>query len=1185
MPEIPLATQPKSKKSKRLLKILAILPILFLILFLCIPLLTSLFIPAVTSSLEQATGRKSSLQGLSLNLLTSKVFLHGLQIKEKDSDEDFLKLDKVEIDFSIWPAIFGKWELPKLEVSGFFLRIVREEKGNFNFQSLQDKMVTQKEPEKTEKPLKPVVVKETKPLALPKILAKILLNNINLIVEDKVEKSRLEIKNFCFSLDVDGFDKIQYNSSWEKGAFEAIKEKALSAGLLYKLDGKASMAIQDGKVVLNSKGELVFSEIYAKGFAEKDIALNPIRLSHDFSLDMLKGTVEGKASFTSDYFAAELVDLQISDLQKIQDQLASPLELQNKEKLHNFLSNLPVQNWKGKVEGWASLDKLREDFGDFIASASKQSIGSFGGKLNFSTVLEGKENSVLEYTQKGDISNLYVSGKMDSQKPYKVSLLQITKNVFASLDLKNRTFANSFDYKIQAKENSILASIKQKSRVEKLWESSPLEIKLFDWNLLVDLDVLNQVIADFIPEDTKLRGKIEHSDSLVFQQESGIKLLGSTNINAQVISPKQENLPGISIQGERDIEIMLDPQYRVKKVNMKKFGQQTKDSQLFQFSGKGEMDLESEKDQNLDLNFKIMLKELQPYLDVLAKGMKIQGNIDHRMRISKKADSVQLQAKGQLADFALAMEDSPNAFSVAVKEAKWGKNVSAQIREKQLSQLDVQKIFFHHPAMMVEMSGSLTKEPYQDSFKNKIQWKIDVPKIDIPGLLSLVNRKKRNVIEKIERVEKIQEKIKEVTENSPLATLSKEQREELKKLGLYLEISIQQIILNKANQIKDWNTLITLNHNVSDNQFALKSDGKTNSGSLSITGTGNLDQAHPEFQFSYDFNEVPYVVELFAPVGEKIQSIMPFPLMQKIQMDPAEVRFTVKGDSKWQGIDPRGIKKSLLGGKNTFKLSKGKLDLGLDLGKYMDTKNLEKEMESHIAPLNQTLSALKGQEDVQNSSINATQEKIKAIQSKVEDLEGKRKEASGIVEKLKPLAAWNPVTKSKLEEAQQRLDGYGKQIQDYRQQQSPLAQSIEQVKGKIADIQKKIQETQAKIQSAKEELMKKMKIDNPFAFEFDSFSLSFNMENEKPWQEQGTLSEWLPCSFSKINYVEIVFAPSDRNLLKITGWVSLDGKYHLSFMPPKESMEKLSSIPLLGKAIQDQGGIIMTSEGMKPNIK
>lgn len=1180
MSEAPLVPP---KKRRICLKILGGLAALFIIVLVCIPFITSLCIPMVNSSIEQITGRQSSIRDMSLNLLSSKMFLYDLHIKEKEGTEDFLRLDKVEIDFSILPALFGKWELPKLEVSGLFLRVVRDQEGHFNFQSIQEHIVQE---EKEPKVKQPLVEKkaEKKAIVLPKVLAKILLNNINLWIEDKVEKSHLEIKNFCFSLDVNGFDKITYASSWDKAEFQSQKAKNLVAGLLYKLGGEASVEMKEGKVVFHSKGDLVFSDIYARGFAQKDLAPNPIRLSHDFSLNMLSGAMDGKASFTSDYFSVAMSDLKISDLQKIQEQLSETSDTIDKEKIQHLLATLPIQGWKGKIEGWLSLDKFKQDFGEFIASTSQKAIGDFGGKLVFSTELEGKENSVLELRQKGDISNLYVSGQMPSQKTYKVSLLQIAKEIFVQLDLKNRTFMNRFDYTIKADESSVLASVQQESKVEKLWESSPLEIKLFQYSFLFDLDVLNKVLADLMPQNTQIRGKIEQSDSLTFEITEGAKLTGKTNISAQVLAPGKEKLPGIMIQGERDIEAVLDSKYSLKKLNIKKFGQKTQRSELLQFSSKGEIDLESDQEQALELSFKIVLKELQPYLDVLAQGMKIKGNITHAMKISKKEDTLQIQSQGQLVDFGMIVEQNQDRTTIAVKEAKWGNDISGRIKEKQISDLAIQKLFFHHPAFMADISGNLKKDAYDDSFKHTIQCKVDVPKIDLPGLKALVTtRKGKTPLEKIEKIEKVREKI-QPDPNKPLAILTKAQREQLKQWGLNLEIAIHQIILDSANQVKDLNTKITFNHEASDNHFYLTTIGKTNTGTIDIKGNGNLNQDHPEFEFTYDLDKIPYIVELFEPAGEKIQSIMPFPLIEKMKMDPAEIRFTVKGDTKWQGLDPRCIKKSLLGGKNTFQLSKGKFDLGFDFAKYLDTKNLEKEMESHIAPMKNTLDLLKGQENTQNASIKSAQEKIQQIQAKIDDLESKRKDALGLIEKLKPLAQWNPMTKSKLQEAEQKLDGYGKQINDYKNQQGPLSQSMNQVKAKIADIQKQMQETQAKMQSAKEEFLKKMRFDNPFAFEFDAFTLAFTMENNKPWDKQGTLQELSPYSFSKINYVEVTFSPSERNVLKITGWISLDGKYHLSFMPPKENIDKLSqSVPWLAQSIQEQGGVIMSSEGMKPN--
>ena len=102
-------------------------------------------------------------------------------IKEADPSKVFLSLQRVAVDFSIWPLLSGNIIIPKGEISGIKVQLVIDRQGKANYQSILDHLATKKSPGKSEK--KPE--KSATPAKLPMVRANLNLSNIDIAFVDE----------------------------------------------------------------------------------------------------------------------------------------------------------------------------------------------------------------------------------------------------------------------------------------------------------------------------------------------------------------------------------------------------------------------------------------------------------------------------------------------------------------------------------------------------------------------------------------------------------------------------------------------------------------------------------------------------------------------------------------------------------------------------------------------------------------------------------------------------------------------------------------------------------------------------------------------------------------------------------------------------------------------------------------
>ncbi|MEK7486212.1 MAG: hypothetical protein AABZ60_17955 [Planctomycetota bacterium] len=1374
------APKKKRKLFRKLLKLFFVFFLLGLFAVATLPLYSFLFISSITSAITTMTGRQNSIQSLSINLFGSRVSIGDLAIKEENGTEDFVHLQKAEIDFSILPFLLGRIEVPKIEISGMKTKIHKNASGAFNFDSILKQVSSSK---KTPSPVpaeeKPA---ETAPMQkLPEVFLNLQISDIDFSFSDDQNQNSLEVQDLGFSCTIEGLNKIHYSSKLNKIQFTSKKEIQRLAELSYDLDGTIGLTLEDGQWLVASSSKFSLSPISLKGFGPQDIDKAQVELFYDLNLDMKKGNCQiQKMGMTSEYLSVLLSQINLSQLDKIQEEAAKQNQ-KDYTNIRQLLENLNLEDWKGALEVSLDLDQIQKTFGSYISETSKKQLTTLGGKLQLTGSLQGKSNGLIEISEKFLLDQLHLAGEIKSadtqeSKPYKIDLSQIAQHFKIESDLKKRQLTTDFQWTITDDQKAQLLQIVNNSDIQKLFEDqSLLQLNKLENKIALNFEVLNHVLADFIPKTTSMKGQLDNQDTLSYKASDGLLMKGKTDLTLQVLSPESKDLPLLKITSLRNLKIGFDEKNQMNQIQIDQFNLDTQENKALSLSSAGVLNLNETQAQSILLKLAVHFKELEPYLNPFLPQIKLDGEIIHQTTIAKSQEGIKIEAEGHLNSFFVSL---PDKLDYAIKETRWGSNISLGLKDNLLESVQIKDTYLTHPALEIHVQGNIVTKPefnintfilqtkihaealqkdvlsqlvarqdkevqqkitqdlslngfvefkvgiqgspshlsiefmadatplgiefkdpqkevlfqkkpnYNLSYKTKVdytqketkisvlvdsssiqigsvqaimgsllynkeanrlsgldgkttvtlldiqnfklaeisemlpilkkmeleesqlQFKLDevfadlsknnirgkllckltIPFIDLPKIQKLsqkdatpTNKTPETTIDSATTSEKTDPSPE--VDDSPFKGLSESTRHLLEGIGIDVEILIQKMDVNDLNQFKDLKLAVALNKDKIDNQFHCLVQGKATSSSVDIQGLFDLSQEHPPCQFTYDIDQFPYIIEIFSPLSDTFGDVIQFPLAEKIRFaDPAKVSFTLKGEDRWIGIDPRLIKKSLSSTTTACKISGGTFDLGYDLLSFMDIQKLQKEIDAQVAPLKNTLKLIQGEQTDGANKIKQIETAEAELKKKIEEVEKARQDLLKTIETLKPLAAFNPTSKSKLQEAEKKVKSYDTDLTKYKTQQNEMTGSMKKLQDQLASIQKRIEETEAKIKKAQDDFMKNMKIENPFAFNFEGISMAMDVTNEKPWTSTSSSNDLKNLAFSRVNYIEITFAPSNQNLIKITGWYSLEGSYSFSFMPSEENLAKLSqTIPGLGSIIQQQGGIIWSSDGFKPN--
>ena len=418
---------------------------------------------------------------------------------------------------------------------------------------------------------------------------------------------------------------------------------------------------------------------------------------------------------------------------------------------------------------------------------------------------------------------------------------------------------------------------------------------------------------------------------------------------------------------------------------------------------------------------------------------------------------------------------------------------------------------------------------------------------------------------------------------SPQASLlciAADMRKFLQRLRIDCLIAVDEIVLNQANRLKKFRLRINSNQEKSPGIFEISTKAQINDGDFALSWQCDWRQANPQCQLSYRLKRVPYRIALFMPLTDLFERT---PVLAQIRFSETAIPFfDIDGELAWRGLDVRAIKRTLVSRRPTLlRFPKGVFDLGIKLGENLAA--VKQELQQKLSELNQAGKKLISDKGPLLEKCREWQNQLQKINEALASLAKKKEEVSGIIDKLKPLASWNPATREKLEQYQGQYKEYDSQIQRYQKAKADLRQKLDTANAQLAGLQERLKGLQQRIADYQQRLQGKLQLGPPFQFDFSKMAMRLAINNSNPWPGQGGLPELARHPNSAVK-LQVKFAADSGRLPRIAGIYRLDGGYALQVQLPNEVQQRLNSrIPALGEAVRKSNGLRWTDQGVQPN--
>ncbi len=172
---------------KRLLKLLSVLVLFIIIAIIALNLAVKSYLKKdkikslVVPKAEKALGRRVDIGDVSVSLFKG-VTLKEFVIKEQDGKTNFLKIKEFVLKYKILPLIKKRIVISKIKIDSPYVRIFRDSRGKFNYETLR---ILEQKSKKSEKGKE---ARRDKTLPFSLTVEKIEVVNAHVIVEDALKE-------------------------------------------------------------------------------------------------------------------------------------------------------------------------------------------------------------------------------------------------------------------------------------------------------------------------------------------------------------------------------------------------------------------------------------------------------------------------------------------------------------------------------------------------------------------------------------------------------------------------------------------------------------------------------------------------------------------------------------------------------------------------------------------------------------------------------------------------------------------------------------------------------------------------------------------------------------------------------------------------------------------------------------
>jgi len=638
--------QPRGKKRRWLMRaiyLLAGLLGLLVVVVVLMPVISPFFRRLVEARIKALTGRETTVEGLSINLLSTRASVGRVVLKEKDGSADFMRVEQVEADFQLWPLLKNAVRLPQVTVGDFKARVRVDESGQANYQDILDRMGEGKKPTEAEPGFR-------------EIRANMRVENAEIDYENRQTGVKAALKDVALESQVKGMENISYSASDAAVAFEdAMRD--VQGSCVCNITGKASMAGGADGNGLGAKGTVTLSQIELRREAGPVLHKQSVELTHDLSMQSGGKLSIVDVTLDSEMLSAEISDVQLPDAAQLTSLLTSAMQATNAAEFKKAFGQVSFEGWTGNIVVQTDLGQVRQVMGDGLDALAGKKVSDFGGAIRLSAELHGSSASTLEIQQGLRATDVSVEGQMKRQdgewESYSVRLASLSQDLTSTLNTEEAKFSGS---------NKILLTVpgggekptevidgQQKWNIA--WhtggEATGLHIGTAEHELTADLTALGKLAKSFLPQGTVVEGKLEARDRVWSASEGGYAEEGNSDLAMRLTSSALERPLPLHVTSERQLRFQTDPL----RVTVQKLDVHSQGSDLIHADVTGEFGVSLSKPANLTVDLNSDLAELEPFLKALGQDIALAGKLKQTLEVASSPGKTRITGAGGLQGF------------------------------------------------------------------------------------------------------------------------------------------------------------------------------------------------------------------------------------------------------------------------------------------------------------------------------------------------------------------------------------------------------------------------------------------------------------------------------------------------------------------------------------------------------
>ncbi len=723
--------QPDKSLLRRILIAGAIGSILTILLILLLPVLSPLYRPLLRNAIQNATGRKTTVGEISINLLQSRARLRKLNIYEEDDTTRFAGVKDIQADFNLLPLLSGKLSFPSVHVTGLSAHIRVDENGTANYQSILQRLQgtgAESAPSQNGEDSKGHASS-----GLPEVKSNIRIRQVEFTYDNSRNNRSARVRIPRTKIQIQGLKSISYKSS---GAIRAKMKHKQPLKAQWAAAGQAGLVTDGRYLTVTSQGDLKMDDIRAPGSAI-DPPGYQLKLTHDLAYTPAQSLRISSIDIQSQLFDMRAHDFKSADPMSLMSLLVPAGKSEGR---------LTTKKVSGHLSGTVYLPptfRLIDHLG--WVDGMEQSTG----ELSYKFQLRGSTPSQVQLSAAVTSSGMHLrrsSASAPNLEPLDFRLSSLAYNMQSKINLQTLSWRGTHTFQVAGRNPQ-----KKLLTVDQIWDfnnirsvsEGRLPLNSFESDIKINLSELGNSLRGLFPETTRLTGFINNRDS-VQKSENGFSITGDTMIRGELNSHATGSSVPLELRGERNIRIGLTTNQSIKNVTVKKLRFETPDDDFLSLIASGELTPLGADKSRLSGSLNANLARAQPYLNAFGFGYEPDGTVNQKWTVETRPSTLSLKTSGKLHDFAMAHQKSEQ--SIQLGSSQWHANINVHLDDETWERVvfapsTAEPCEFRMPGLTTTLSGTVSRtgpRPYDCNLQN-VQWDASGDLNNVPhSLLALL---------------------------------------------------------------------------------------------------------------------------------------------------------------------------------------------------------------------------------------------------------------------------------------------------------------------------------------------------------------------------------------------------------------------------------------------------------------